>query len=154
MDTASIDWLAMQQLERLPEFLAALAIGLLVGLERERNPRAKGGLRTFALIALAVMAIEHKQCEVALISYADNPRSGNRAFFERARDHLLAVAEVQARSRHTAPPRGAGGVSRAGRWPGRTPAWCSPRRPDASPRAQARQAVRVRDWCGGSPPWR
>lgn len=33
-------------------FLVSLAIGLLIGLERERNPRAKAGLRTFALTSL------------------------------------------------------------------------------------------------------
>jgi hypothetical protein len=33
-------------------FATSAAIGLLVGLERERNPRAKAGLRTFALIAV------------------------------------------------------------------------------------------------------
>jgi uncharacterized membrane protein (DUF4010 family) len=33
-------------------FLISLAIGLLIGLERERNPRAKAGLRTFALTSL------------------------------------------------------------------------------------------------------
>ncbi len=33
-------------------FAASAVIGLLVGLERERNPRAKAGLRTFALIAV------------------------------------------------------------------------------------------------------
>lgn len=33
-------------------FLLSLALGLLIGLERERNPRAKAGLRTFALTAL------------------------------------------------------------------------------------------------------
>lgn len=33
-------------------FASSAAIGLLVGLERERNPRAKAGLRTFALIAV------------------------------------------------------------------------------------------------------
>lgn len=47
------EWLAGQGLGPLPEFLSALAIGLLIGLERERNPTAKGGLRTFAIIALA-----------------------------------------------------------------------------------------------------
>ena len=47
------DWLNEQDLARLPEFLPALAIGLLIGLERERNPTAKAGLRTFALVALA-----------------------------------------------------------------------------------------------------
>ncbi len=36
----------------LPQFLTSLAIGLLIGLERERNPAAKAGLRTFTLVAL------------------------------------------------------------------------------------------------------
>ena len=36
----------------LPQFLTSLAIGLLIGLERERNPSAKAGLRTFALVAM------------------------------------------------------------------------------------------------------
>ncbi len=36
----------------LAAFLASLAIGLLVGVERERNPAAKAGLRTFALTAV------------------------------------------------------------------------------------------------------
>lgn len=39
--------------EHIPTFLTSLAIGLLIGLERERNPSAKAGLRTFALIALS-----------------------------------------------------------------------------------------------------
>ena len=46
------DWFNQPGLERLPEFLTALAIGLLIGLERERNPAAKAGLRTFALVAM------------------------------------------------------------------------------------------------------
>ncbi len=48
----NLDWLNEQGLDRLPEFLTALLIGLLIGLERERNPTAKAGLRTFALVAL------------------------------------------------------------------------------------------------------
>lgn len=39
-------------LESLPQFITSLAIGLLIGLERERTPSAKAGLRTFALVAL------------------------------------------------------------------------------------------------------
>lgn len=39
-------------LEHLPAFATSLAIGLLIGLERERSPAAKAGLRTFALTAL------------------------------------------------------------------------------------------------------
>jgi uncharacterized membrane protein (DUF4010 family) len=38
--------------EYLPQFLTSLAIGLLIGLERERTPSAKAGLRTFALVAM------------------------------------------------------------------------------------------------------
>jgi uncharacterized membrane protein (DUF4010 family) len=45
-------WLQEQGLDSLPEFLTALGIGLLIGLERERSPAAKAGLRTFALVAL------------------------------------------------------------------------------------------------------
>lgn len=40
-------------LQHLPAFLTSLAIGLLIGLERERSPVAKAGLRTFALVALS-----------------------------------------------------------------------------------------------------
>lgn len=36
----------------LPLFLTSLSIGLLIGLERERNPSAKAGLRTFTLVAV------------------------------------------------------------------------------------------------------
>lgn len=48
----TFDWLAAEGLETLPQYLTALAIGLLIGLERERNPTAKAGLRTCALVAL------------------------------------------------------------------------------------------------------
>lgn len=37
----------------LTVFLTSLAIGLLIGLEREKSPAAKAGLRTFSLVALA-----------------------------------------------------------------------------------------------------
>jgi uncharacterized membrane protein (DUF4010 family) len=38
--------------QTLIAFAASLGIGLLIGLERERRPAAKAGVRTFALIAL------------------------------------------------------------------------------------------------------
>lgn len=45
-------WLQGSELERLPAFATSLAIGLLIGLERERHSGTKAGLRTFALTAL------------------------------------------------------------------------------------------------------
>jgi uncharacterized membrane protein (DUF4010 family) len=53
-----LTWLEGTDIAHLPTFAASLAIGLLIGLERERHPGAKAGLRTFALVALlaAVLA--------------------------------------------------------------------------------------------------
>ena len=42
-----------QDFSALFPFLTSLALGLLIGLERERSPSAKAGLRTFSLVALA-----------------------------------------------------------------------------------------------------
>jgi len=56
----------------LVEFATSLAIGLLIGLERERHPAARAGLRTFALIAmfgtLAAMLSDKVQTPWLLIS--------------------------------------------------------------------------------------
>jgi uncharacterized membrane protein (DUF4010 family) len=41
------------QLATLYPFFTSLALGLLIGLERERSPAARAGLRTFSLVALA-----------------------------------------------------------------------------------------------------
>jgi len=46
------EFLQHSELFYLPRFVTSLAIGLLIGLERERNENAKAGLRTFALVAL------------------------------------------------------------------------------------------------------
>lgn len=45
----------------------------------------QGGAANITLIAYAMMAMEAGQCQVALVSYADNPRSGNRAVYGRPR---------------------------------------------------------------------
>ncbi len=53
-----IDWLPAD-LSILPRYLVAIALGLLMGLERERNPSAKAGLRTFALTGLFGVLASH-----------------------------------------------------------------------------------------------
>jgi acetyl-CoA acetyltransferase len=45
----------------------------------------QGGAANITLISFAMMAIETGQCEIALISYADNPRSGSRSVYGRPR---------------------------------------------------------------------
>ncbi len=45
----------------------------------------QGGAANITLLSFAIMAIEAGQCDVALVCYADNPRSGNRAVYARPR---------------------------------------------------------------------
>jgi uncharacterized membrane protein (DUF4010 family) len=53
-----LNWLP-PELASLPRYVVAMSIGLLMGLERERNPAAKAGLRTFALTALLGVLAAH-----------------------------------------------------------------------------------------------
>ncbi|MEK7435604.1 MAG: MgtC/SapB family protein [Pseudomonadota bacterium] len=48
----NLGFLESTELAPLPAFLTSLALGLLIGLERERKPASKAGLRTFALVSL------------------------------------------------------------------------------------------------------
>ena len=45
----------------------------------------QGGAANIMLLSFAIMSIEAGQCDVALVCYADNPRTGNRAVFSRPR---------------------------------------------------------------------
>jgi acetyl-CoA acetyltransferase len=44
----------------------------------------QGGAANISMISFAAMAIEHGQCEVALVCLADNPKTGTRQVYERA----------------------------------------------------------------------
>jgi acetyl-CoA acetyltransferase len=44
----------------------------------------QGGATNISMISYAAMAIEHGQCEVALVTIADNPKTGTRQAYERA----------------------------------------------------------------------
>jgi len=44
----------------------------------------QGGATNISMISLAAMAIEHGQCEVAVVTMADNPKTGSRQAYERA----------------------------------------------------------------------
>ncbi len=43
----------------------------------------QGGASNISMIAIAAMAIEAGQCEVALVTLADNPRTGTRQAYEK-----------------------------------------------------------------------
>ena len=77
-----IAWLP-SELATLPRYVVALAIGLLMGLERERNPAAKAGLRTFALTALFGVP---EECVKTV------QRDDLRAYVFRGKDRAVAIA--------------------------------------------------------------
>ena len=56
--------------DTLIAFAASLGIGLLIGLERERSPAAKAGVRTFALIAGALSGAEVAAMDEAALARA------------------------------------------------------------------------------------
>src|SRR5690606_16802669 len=44
----------------------------------------QGGASNISMISFAAMAIEHGQCEIAIVCGADNPRTGTRQAYEKA----------------------------------------------------------------------
>ena len=73
------------------EFMYGQRVAEALGLSpRWGGAWDQGGAANITLIAFAIMAIECGQCEVALVSYADNPRSGSRGLFESARGNDAA----------------------------------------------------------------
>lgn len=73
------------------EFMYGQRVAAALGLSpRWGGAWDQGGAANITLIAFAIMAIECGQCEVALVSYADNPRSGSRSVFEGARGNDAA----------------------------------------------------------------
>lgn len=74
-----------------PEFMYGQRVAEALGMApRWGGAWDQGGAANITLIAFAIMAIECGQCEVALVTYADNPRSGARAVFEGARGNDAA----------------------------------------------------------------
>ncbi len=111
----------------------------------------QGGAANITLLSMAIMAIEAGQCEVALITYADNPRSGNRAVYARPRGDDAVIgwfstaagyAMIHRRHviEHGTPPEAFGAVALASRRHGST-----------NPDAQVRKALTMDDYLAS--PW-
>lgn len=111
----------------------------------------QGGAANITLIDMAMMAIDTGQCEIALVSYADNPRSGSRQAYARPRGndavygwfstaagygmiHQAHVAEYQT------PTEAFGAVALAAR-----------RHGAANPKAQLRKPITLDDYMDS--PW-
>ena len=109
----------------------------------------QGGAANITLLSFAVMAIEAGQCDVALVCYADNPRSGNRAHYARPRGDDAAYgwfstaagyAMIHQRylQEHKSKPEHFGGVAVACRKHGA-----------ANPNAQLKKSISMDDYLAG-----
>jgi acetyl-CoA acetyltransferase len=86
IDKALVDAVFVKVPTSAHEFMYGQKIAEALGIQpRMGGAWDQGGAANITLLSFAIMAIEAGQCDVALVSYADNPRSGNRAVYARPR---------------------------------------------------------------------
>ncbi len=81
----AVDALLVKPPTSNPQFMYGQTLAEAMGMQpRVGGAWDQGGAANISLIAFAAMAIEHDQCEIALVCYADNPRTGSRHAYEKA----------------------------------------------------------------------
>ena len=81
----AVDALLVKPPTSNPVFMYGQTLAEAMGLQpRVGGAFDQGGAANLSLIAFAAMAIEHGQCDIALVTYADNPRTGSRHAYEKA----------------------------------------------------------------------
>jgi acetyl-CoA acetyltransferase len=100
IDKSLVDAVFVKVPTSAPQFMVGQKVAEALGITpRIGGAWDQGGAANITLLSFAVMAIEAGQCDVALVSYADNPRSGNRAVFARPRGDDAPVRLVLHRRR-------------------------------------------------------
>jgi acetyl-CoA acetyltransferase len=85
VEKGAVDALVVKPPTSNPEFMYGSTLAEAMGLQpRVGGSWDQGGAANISLISFAAMAIEHGQCEIALVTYADNPRTGSRHAYEKA----------------------------------------------------------------------
>lgn len=91
VDKADVDALLLKTPSSAKEILYGQKVAQAMGMQpRWGGAWDQGGAANMTLINIAMMAIETGQCEIALVSYADNPRSGSRQVYGRPRGNDAA----------------------------------------------------------------
>lgn len=81
----AVDALLVKPPTSNPQFMYGQTLAEAMGVQpRVGGSWDQGGAANISLISFAAMAIEHGQCEIALVCYADNPRTGSRHAYEKA----------------------------------------------------------------------
>lgn len=91
VDKSQVDALLLKTPTSSKEILYGQKVAQAMGMQpRWGGAWDQGGAANMTLINMAMMAIETGQCEIALVSYADNPRSGTRQAYARPRGNDAA----------------------------------------------------------------
>lgn len=81
-----VDGLFIKGATSKPEILYATGVAEALGLQpKVGGTWDQGGAANITLISFAIGAMEAGGCEVAVVTYADNPRTGNAAVYSRPR---------------------------------------------------------------------
>lgn len=92
---AAVDAVLVKTPTSVRELMYGQKLADALGLQPRMNVALdQGGAANISGISIAAMAIEAGQCEVALVCYGDNPRSGDRAVFARPREALRGELPV------------------------------------------------------------
>lgn len=84
IDKSVVDAVFVKVPSSAHEFMYGQKVAAALGITpRMGGAWDQGGAANITLLSMAIMAIEADQCDVALVCYADNPRTGNRAHFGR-----------------------------------------------------------------------
>lgn len=134
------------------EFMFGQRVAEALGLQpRVGGAWDQGGAAAISLIAMAIGSILAKQCKVALICYADNPRTGNQKAYSRPRGDdavhgwfstAAGYAMIQQRyqAEFNVPPQAFAEIAIAAR-----------RHGAANPNAQLRSPLSMDDYFAGRP---
>ncbi|MDX3907034.1 MAG: thiolase family protein [Pigmentiphaga sp.] len=152
VDKDRVDGLFLKTPTSSRELLYGQKVAEALGLQpRWGGAWDQGGAANITLINIAMMAIETGQCDIALVSYADNPRSGSRQVYARPRGNdapygwfSTAAGYGMIQRRHMAeygtPPEAFAAVAMAARKHGA-----------GNPGAQLRKAISYDDYLNS--PW-
>jgi acetyl-CoA acetyltransferase len=152
VDKALVDAVFVKVRTSAHEFMYGQKVAEALGIQpRLGGAWDQGGAANITLLSFAIMAIEAGQCDVALVSYADNPRSGNRAVYARPRGDdapygwlstAAGYAMIQRRHmiEHGTPPEAFAAVAIASR-----------RHGAGNPQAQLRKPLSVEEYLNS--PW-
>jgi acetyl-CoA acetyltransferase len=86
IDKERIDAVLVKYPTSKPEFMFGQRVAEALGLQpRIGGVWDQGGAANASLIAYAAMAIDAGQCDIALVCFADNPKTGTRQAYQRPR---------------------------------------------------------------------